>query len=665
MAYLPPKKHEVFDRSLDGVYGHFKTKDSFNLDYLLTSVRTEKLDCLRTASEVLQLNMIDFEEIVQRDIDYMRVQRQIVDEYLKKGKGRVIFFPPLLVSLIALEDGEPIKQYSSVLSALEGAELVTTYDVNRFQVRLNTSSSETPHYVNHENQKLYYYNYAATLKYNSEKVQLVVLDGQHRLMALRKLMEGVNKEIVAGVDVPICVFFSPDARVGQAGQLLVDMRELFVRINEEAKRVSGHFIWLLKDKSLAATGVRALGDIWKSDATDGITLLHQLEWNQREDKLANQTTKPYSVTTVSIIAETLQEFIFNGSSDQKKGYTYPLLNLEEVEGALRTSPGALAPGSISDESFDPEQFETLENQIKNYLATGLDILFRTPSPYRRLRNAFVESVRNLDQQIQQSTVGAAQFKIDVLCKFRSTNDLDQPAVRDMEKNFLELFDVEEIREISFFRRNVFQQGLIRAWARMFTDLKPLMGITPQRAAEGLVAALEGLCFLSHKGLFSVSREYTQHVIYRGSKIIVNGSSKTSNRNLILATFSNGGVRTKCINALVLSGDDREVADNTLKAIGLAAAAEYLSTFQQNYIKYMRKQWRWESLDPDDNAYLAERAESSKPGKAKEFNARIVDLSEKPFEKAKAVFVNVLGIRGTEIEFSSTDHGDNDLDNEQA
>jgi hypothetical protein len=662
MAKLPKKQVDVFDRNLDGVYGHFKTKDSFKLDYLLTSIRTEKLSYLETASEVLDLEMIKFEELVQRDIDYVRVHREIVGDYLKQGANRVIFFPPLMVTLIGIEKGHPIKHYTTVEATVEDSEFVTTYDRSRFQVRLNITEEETPHSISDGKRTFFYVNYAATLKYNSDKVRLVVLDGQHRLMALKRLMGGAGKDVVAGVDVPICVFFAPDARKAKHPNesLVDDMRELFVRINEEAKKVSGHFIWLLKDRSLAATAVRALGDIWK-DLGGQHTFLHQLEWNQREHKLASQTTRPYSITTVSIVAEALEQFVFSGSVDQKNGYTFALLNLREVEKKLHTSPDSLATGYISEERFDADQLATLKCQIEKYVAPSLDVLFREPSPYKTVRSAFEAAVAQLDKEIESGKAGAAQFKIDVLCKFRNTNDLDQESVKGMEQIFRAMFENEDLKDVDLFRRNVFQQGLIRAWAKVFATLMNSKGITPPNAAKALIAALEIICFAKSKQYLSFYREYTQNVIYRGARIIVNDASKQSWRQLILATFINGQVRKEFFNSIKLQAKDKVSGDMALKTLGFEAAAEYLTAFQQRHIDHLKRNWRFLELKPEVKKFLEERVDSKDAEKIKQFQLRIGELSEKATEKAKDVLANVLGAKSTELVASVLGEQENDTE----
>ena len=657
MAQVPKsKKLQVFNRELDGVYGHFKTNQSFPLHYLLTSIKTDRLEWLETASDVLDITAINFDEIVQRDIDYVRVQKEIIDGYLEKGKDRVIFFPPLMVTLYGLKDGDtPLAKYDSVKEEIIDDKYLVTYDKNRFQTELPLTEDATSHSVTFEGREHFYYNYAATLRYNSEKVSLLVLDGQHRLTALKKLIDSGRKDIISEVDLPVCIFFAPCAAGKTQENLPNDMRELFVTINKEAKEVSGHFLWLLKDKSLSALCVRSLGDEWKKRGGE-FSYLHQLEWNQREASKADQAQKAYSITTVSILAEALRTHIFSSRENQ----TYVLLNLKEVEKALHKSESSLATTEIDEDSFDLDQADVLKKQIAKYITPSLDILFRTPSPYRTIREAFEKATDWLNKEVGKDILGALQFKKDVLGKFRSANPLDQVKVRGMETEFSDKLRANiELQKVSFFRRNVFHQALIRAWSQIFQLVREELDVTPKAVAEGMVAALEIICFNDTVEFFNPYKAYAQLVFFKGEKIIVNNQSKTGLRNLILSTFVNPKVSAEFCKAIDIQGAKVKTVQKTLEDMGGKATAQYLTILQDNQTKSLTKEWRFVDIGERDQQYLAERYDSKDPIKTKEFKDRIEILSSKRVAKAKEILANVLHIKTSDIPSPSASDIDGD------
>jgi len=645
MASIPKsKKLQLFNKALDGVYGHFQTKQSFPLHYLLTSIKTDRLDWLETASDVLDISAINFDEIVQRDIDYVRVQKEIIEEYLEKGKDRVIFFPPLMVTLYGIDGDHPITKYQNIDRSIDDDKYLVTYDKNRFQTELPLTDDQTSHSIDFKGKTYYYYNYAATLRLNSEKVRLVVLDGQHRLTALKKLVENGGKEIVSEIDLPICIFFAPCAGADTQETLSDDMRELFVTINKEAKEVSGHFLWLLKDKSLSAICIRSLGDFWKKKGGE-FSYLHQLEWNQREASKADQAQKAYSVTTVSILAEALRSHIFGARGN----FAYSLLNLKEVEKKLHTSDTAPPALEINEENFDLAQLEILKIQIDKYITPSLDILFRTPRPYRVIREAFERATQTLNRAVSKDIHGALQFKKDILGKFRSSNRLDQPKVQDMEVQFTEeLRGDAELQKVAFFRRNVFHQALIRAWADLFLVLGEEVTLTPKEIAEGLVAGLEHICFNDSVDFLSPYKAYSQLVFFKGERIIVNTKSKTGLRHLIISNFVNGKARSEFIKKTGIQGTKAKTVTTLLETLGFKSSAQYINILQENQTRSLSREWRFADIGERDQQYLEERFNSNDETRSKEFSERINLIAAKRVSKAREVFANVLGIKAGDI-----------------
>ena len=326
---------DVFSSQLAGVFGSFSTSQSYCLNYILTTLRVNELKMLDTATDILDFREISFEELLQRDIDYRRINEELISDYLERGSNRVIFFPPLLVSLMAFDvnTNKMIDRYSSIHEEQKDSKFIRTWDGDKFQLILNLSKSSTGYKFTHKNTVLNYYNYAASIKFNPELVKLVVIDGQHRFVALRELIMQGKADLLNDMEVPICVFFPPRA-VNEAGNLesiVKDIRELFVTVNEKAKQVSGHFLTLLDDKQLSSFCVRSLADKWKNE--NGVaTKLHLLEWNERESRRASQRQqKEYSVTTVSVIADCLSGYILDS---KRGGLTEILLNLQEVQAEL-------------------------------------------------------------------------------------------------------------------------------------------------------------------------------------------------------------------------------------------------------------------------------------------------------------------------------------------
>ena len=328
------------------------------------------------------------------------------------------------------------------------------------------------------------------------------------------MIEAGKKDILDGIEIPICLFFSPDAvkEKNEAESVLTDMRELFVTVNQTAKQVSGHFLWLLNDKSISAFCLRGLANYWKGkDGNYSDCHLHLLDWNQREERKAAQrdsTNKPYSITTVSIIADCLSKQVLDSKNG---GLTSLLLNLGEVQAELESNENSVPYDAICEDDFAFDQIAVLKRQISKYITPSLDCLFRRPSPYCDLEGQFRNALAALDEKIKRNTIGAQQFRETILFQFRNCFDFDQTAAKDMERDFNSLFEIDEDHE--FFFTNLFQQAFIMTWAKLCNELIIPHSVSTSDIAEALVSAMEALCFDKNKRYFSYPREYTHNVFY--------------------------------------------------------------------------------------------------------------------------------------------------------
>jgi len=642
MAKIPVgKKTVVFDKSMDGVYGSFKTSESYELDYLQTTFKISDLGKLETASDAFDINTMSFEELIQRDIDYERVDTDLISGYLEKGKNRVLFFPPILVSLMAVEGGKIVDAYSDLTTQLSPeenpTEIVRIWDKDKFKLTLPISEEPTGFDFNHKDKAYHYYHYASTIEYNSEKVKLVVIDGQHRFVALREIIQRGKKDLITGIQIPVCVFFSPDAikHNGNIETIMTDLRELFVTINTTAKEVGGHFIDLLDDKSLSSYAVRSLADCWKDDGYK----LFLLEWNTREKKLSNQRLKKYSVTTVSIITSCLGSEIFTSLTEL-------LLNLPEVKDKLESVDEFVPFGEISEDNFTQQQVDILKEQIDKYFTPALDVLFFKLRPYSELYGQFELAMKALNNKIQQNTPGFRQFKEDYLFKFRKVGKNDLAKVKDASIEFDSSFSIADTDNVFFL--NVFQQGLLRAWAKLSEEIVRPFQVMPEIIAKCLVVSLEKLCLAPGSTFFDSKNLYQQQVIYNGQRVLVNDLSRAQWFNLILSNFVNKRV-VKSFTATMkdlheVNQSELKVMSENLVKIGENSLNACLENLSDKITYDINKNWKFKDYDKQTMSFLIQREGSDDNSYKKEFAEKIDALINEKFEDAKLSLYNMLEIK---------------------
>ncbi len=639
---------DPFPNKIRGTFGRFVTNESHELHFIQSQIPIGKIHWLMTSSQAFDISTVDFEQLIQRDIDWERVQT-IVDSYLKAGKNRVIFFPPLLVSVLPVdENNAPLNTFTKVDEDVKNKQIVRTFDSTRFQVSLPISDGWTGSESLCKGETYKIFDFGTLFEYNPSSVRLVVIDGQHRLSALKKLSESKEEEskrTVKNINVPICIVFSPDAIEGAKNEesIVKDLRELFVRINTTSKLVSGHFITLLKDNSLSSLAVRSMADIWKSRGLRGYDHLHLMEWNQRETRRASQVQRPYSITTVSIVGDALESYLF----DTKPNRTRHFLALEEIEEKLMVNGESYSIGTISEENFHPNQAEILQARIKEIIAPSMDVLFSEPEPYKRCADEFLKATEWLDSEIGKGTKGAESFKADVLGQHRSCNKLDPTFIKPVEEEFESRISqgLADIPRTYFF--NMFQNGYIQGWCR-FATLGMRYGLNLRDCAIALVGGLNGRFFSPEAGIASPARSYTQRVLFNGDRIILRQGAKDQWTNLVLLSLlSPRSIEhfEKALGTLDhLSDESRSALLTAVLVLAKTASDDFFSEFRDRTEADYEKSWRDKDLDETLLSKLEELSEKDDEESKEEFHSQISKLTTRRVEDAKAALSNVLLIR---------------------
>ena len=236
---------------------------------------------------------IGLEELFQRDLDEERVNSKIVP-YLRQA-NRIKFFNSVTVAILPVDpesdnrlaDAFPAEDKDAPSPADDGLETVTVGPVRIRQLPGNPG--------------------VGRISWNPKKARAVIVDGQHRVFALRQLLDRPDyphKASVRASGLPV-IFLVLDQRTGYSPSdpigtsVLRTMRSIFVDLNKHAVPVTKTRNILLDDRDLGAVAMRVvLSDISQTDTPQRLPLA-LVDWYSESAKF---DTGPH-LTTVLVLYE--------------------------------------------------------------------------------------------------------------------------------------------------------------------------------------------------------------------------------------------------------------------------------------------------------------------------------------------------------------------------
>lgn len=328
-----PKKQSALDLAIKGSMGDFVVSQgdvsSVRVHYLLSHIGLELegdhqerlLSRIAPFREVYDTRTLDFDQIMQRDIDDSRVSAELIPYLLEQSAtGLVKLFPPIIVVLLPTEaTGKPAAHYPKVETSTldqddESFEVIRSGPVGQEVFELRRWLQEgTPQAHDF-----------AELRINTNRCKLVIVDGQHRAMSLLALYRNIkgwpertrNVEPYykiwtpsrlakfdlhrAKLPIMFCVFpqldgeqFGLDLKVHSA------CRSIFLALNKSARPVTRSRNILLDDRDVVAMFLRGvLGYIKDRDISTMETIrLSAVELDNDKDR--SVLTSPVAVTGVT------------------------------------------------------------------------------------------------------------------------------------------------------------------------------------------------------------------------------------------------------------------------------------------------------------------------------------------------------------------------------
>ena len=290
----PTERRVSYEHMAEGIWGEFRTTAG-RVAFLMTKARLSSggsdeppdlegrlTRLLAPVREVLAIERMNFNQLLQRDLDDHRVATELLPYVLQPSSTGPAFFPPILAALL------PFRQRRTATSFPPEEHLPVVPDdefghfeewrygnAYRFQRLVGADGGITPVRF-------------GRVSWNGELTKLVVLDGQHRAMALlavertvdsawtgstgnkyRHFYEHrVNRLLkharasgtgldLAHVEYPVTICWFPDYHGAERNPHKA-ARKLFVDVNKNAKKPSKARLVLLSDDELCNVLTRSI-----------------------------------------------------------------------------------------------------------------------------------------------------------------------------------------------------------------------------------------------------------------------------------------------------------------------------------------------------------------------------------------------------------------------
>jgi hypothetical protein len=283
---------------------------------------------LSPVREALPPQNMNFNQLLQRDLDDHRVAVELVPYLLSKNETGPAFFPPIVAVALPFSGNTPLDNFSVPELPQTVIDEIGSWETTRFgqyfkvdRLLLNTGNI---HFLN-----------IGRFSWNAETTKLVVIDGQHRAMALLAIDRTINStwagsaekykafyetavhehlasvpkedwpKLFQEVELPVNIIWFPELdKDGESQQLAA--RKIFVDLNKNARPPSESRIQLLSDSSLTNIFMRqSLNGLRDIDADLPI---YAVEYDN-PDSDQSSATKWSAVTNVANLSNCIKRLL--------------------------------------------------------------------------------------------------------------------------------------------------------------------------------------------------------------------------------------------------------------------------------------------------------------------------------------------------------------------
>ncbi len=555
--FTPAQEHSSWTDEMEFTSSVFEIS-SIPIRYFLTNVKLSALEqSFKLVEDIPGSANWGYNAIFQRDIDDERVEKELLEKYLL-NPHKFKFFNPLTIALLPFdfETNAVLDAYQDAVARDEDGYLKEIIGGIEIQQLKGTTVGK--------------------IRWDRDRIFGVAIDGQHRLSALMKYATSPNKP--QGIDpgrvrIPVVLLVFDVEK----GNILKQIREIFVDINKNAEPVRGARRILLDDRDVQAVFARDL--IKDEDNPNGLRY-EVVDWKRETAR----PESPHQLTTIVVLYEIIK-LLF--------GNTVKLETELDINTELERK--GFLPISTSDsiDDLSDKQIEVALERFRSKHKKFILWLFKNLPPYQ-------EIISELSNYIDNETDASQAFR-EYLFKPANKRDRFKDELRGREFDIGKVIDepMEKLQEAKNKQKTsellffAIGQRALFSWFHHLVKIYNLRGF--QNLEEIAKEYCEDLTCLINNGFFAKAMEIEtaeidsfsiwQGVCLRGDK--VNSSKAAASRLGALVVLSVAAIRF----------DGTEIKDLVQSEVNLK------SPFRKVRDEYI-KQWlpileeKWTSEPPE-------------------------------------------------------------------
>jgi len=420
-----------FQNHVQGMIGDFVTPAG-TVAYLMTKARlgadatdperrlTEHLVPVR---EVIPAEELDFNQLLQRDLDDHRVAVNLVPYLLKDDWTGPAFFPPIVAIALPFAGQHPSEfpEFGDTTTVEENEDSWRQQDAGQhFRVRRLLDKAGQLHPIA-----------LGQVWWNKEFCKIVVIDGQHRAMALlaidrtirqtweagagakyryfyeARIKEALRDKTIKDIEVPVTLLWFPE-RFGKGKHPHKAARKLFVDVNKEARTPSESRLILLSDGELVNILTRATLTQLRNQADNEYLPLYCVEYDNPDTKYT-QSARWSALTNIHILKQMVTRMVFGPpkyitrmdapiigreSEDQRDAFMRNQLNVESLFPLIINGDEPFERCRLGNTGFPESSVSELTEQYRNTWGSGILILLSRIKPWNAHARALTKLKEN-------------------------------------------------------------------------------------------------------------------------------------------------------------------------------------------------------------------------------------------------------------------------------